>query len=221
MAASDNRFIAFWATHERRARVYGRLLVVTLVLLFLALLNTYRAWNRPREVVRIGCDGIPSLVRINDEVYSEPDEREIRAFVAEFAVFFMRGDSYSAVNDAVWAGRRMAPELREAFRRVAKGGRDRLGSVAILESLKRRTQIDASALEIEVDKRTYPWRARVKGTRQIMGESGEGQSFELGLELVRASRNDLIEGLLVWSVQPKGDSLEGVVAPLGLVAGQR
>jgi hypothetical protein len=116
--------------------------------------------------VRIGCDGIPSLVRINDQVYSEPDEREIRAFVAEFAVFFMRGDSFSAVNDAVWAARRMAPELREEFRRAAKGTRERMGSVAILESLKRRTQIDASALEIEVDKRVYPWRARVKGTRQ-------------------------------------------------------
>src|SRR5262245_66303165 len=91
MGASDNRFIAFWATHERRARVYARLLAVTLVLLFLSLLNTYRAWSRPREVVRIGCDGIPSLVRINDEVYSEPDVGEICAFVEGFAVFFIRG----------------------------------------------------------------------------------------------------------------------------------
>lgn len=209
MPAATSRFVAFWASHERRARVYGRLLFVTLALLGLSLANTYRAWSRPREVVRIGCDGIPELVRINDEVYSEPDEREIRAFAAEFTIFFMRGDSFSAVNDAVWVAKRMAPELREVFKREARGAKDRPGSIAILETLKRRTQIEPSSLEIEVDKKVYPWRATVRGVRQIVGQGAEAnQKFELGLELVRASRNELIEGLLVWAVHPKGDSLK-------------
>jgi hypothetical protein len=217
MPAAGSRFVAFWAAHERRATVYGRLLVVTLAFLGLSLVNTYRAWNRPREVVRIGCDGIPELVRVNDAVYSEPDQREIRAFVAQFAIFFMRGDSFSAVNDAVWVAQRMAPALRETFKREAKGTPDRPGSIAVLESLKRRTQIEPSSLEIEVDKKSYPWRATVRGVRQIVGQGPEANhKFELGLELVRASRNELIEGLLVWGVRPKGESLTAAAGSGGV-----
>ena len=46
MSASNSRFVAFWAAHERRALVYGRLLGVTLALLAVSLVNTYRAYRQ-------------------------------------------------------------------------------------------------------------------------------------------------------------------------------
>jgi hypothetical protein len=212
MSAASSRFVAFWASHERRALVYGRLLSVTLVLLGLSLANNYRAWNRPREVVRIACDGIPQLVRINDEVYSEPDEREIRAFVGNFAVLYARGDSFSVVNDYVYCAAKMVAELREQFKQEAKGKGDRPGAIQVVEGLQRRTQVDPSAMEVTIDKKSYPWHVNVKGVRQIVGQGPESnEKFELDLELVRASRNQVIEGLLVYAIRAKGDPIEAAV----------
>lgn len=208
MAASTSRFVAFWAAHERRALVYSRLLAVTLALLGISLVNTYRAWNRPREVVRIGCDGIPQLVRVNDDVYSEPDEREIHAFAARFAVRAARADSFSIVNDYLDILPLMTPELRERFHREARGSAEQAGAVQVVQNLQRRTQVDPSLLQITVDKRPYPWRVNVRGTRQIVGQRAEAnENFEMDLELVRASRNDVVEGLLVYGMRTKGDPL--------------
>ena len=208
MPASSSRLIAFWASHERRAEIYARLLFAAGVLLAISLVNTYRAWNRPREVVRIGCDGIPQLVRINDEVYSEPDEREIRAFAARIVVRAVRADSFSVVNDYLDILPLMVPELRERFKREARGAAEQPGAVAVVQSLQRRTQVDPATLEITIDKRPYPWRVNVKGIRQVVGQGPEAnEKFEVDLELVRAARNEVIEGLLVYGIKTKGDPL--------------
>ena len=144
------------------------------ILLALSLVTTVRIWSRPREVIRIGCDGIPQVVRIDEHAYSEPDDREIRAFAAQFAVFYMRADSYSIVNDYVWAAARMTTELRDSFKREARG------AIAEVQALKRRTQVRAEALEIAVDKKPFPWRASVKGVRQTLGEEGREEPFDSG-----------------------------------------
>jgi len=209
MPACDNRFVTFWATAETRARVWLRLALAQTLLLVLSLVALGRVLNKPREVIRIGCDGIPQVVRINDAVYSEPAEQEIRAFAVTFTTFYARSDSYSVVNDLLFCMRRMTPELRERFKAVARGTRERPGIIAAVEGLKRRTQIDPSSMEIKVDKRTYPWRAKVHGVRQVVGQPPEAvQAFELELELVRTSRDELIEGLLVWGIRAKGEGLD-------------
>jgi hypothetical protein len=155
------------------------------------------------------------VVRLNDAVYSEPAEQEIRAFAATFAMFYARSDSYSVVSDLVFCMRRMTPEMRERFKAIARGSRERPGIAAVVESLRRRTQIDPAALDVKVDKHSYPWRAVVKGTRQLVGQPAESsQPFELELELVRTGREELIEGLLVWAIRAKGDALDvGLLRP--------
>src|SRR5687767_3182015 len=92
MTASSSRFVAIWASHEARARLWFRLFLFAAGGLVLSLVTTVRAWNRPREVIRIGCDGIPQVVTLDNTAYSEPNEREIRAFATEFAVFYARSD---------------------------------------------------------------------------------------------------------------------------------
>lgn len=209
MAAQKSRFVAFWASAEKRAAIWFRVAAIQTVLVTLSVVVLWRVLGRPREVIRIGCDGIPQVVQINEAVYSEPAEQEIRAFAATFATFYARSDSYSVVNDLVFCMRRMTPELRERFKVIARGSRERPGIAAVVESLKRRTQIDPASLEVKVDKHTYPWRAVVKGSRQVVGEPPEAaQPFELELELVRTSRDELIEGLLVWGIRAKGDALD-------------
>lgn len=209
MPLETNRYIAQWAAHEKRAAIYGRLLGVALFLLGLSLLNNYRAWDRPREVVRVGCDGIPQLVRINDEVYSEPDDREIKAFVSEWAIRFARSDSGSVLHDLAWCAMRMTPELRAGFVPKARGTKEQPGIIATVESLNRRTDVAPSSLQIQIDKSTYPWRITAMGERQIVGqESAANQKFKLYLSLVRASRNDVIEGMLVYSVRADGEALD-------------
>ena len=164
-----------------------------------------RLLARPREVVRIGCDGIPQVVTINDAVYEEPDEREIRAFATSFASFYARSDSYSIVNDFVWCARRMTPELRDRFKALVKGGAGRPSLIAAIEALKRRTEVQVS--DVAVDKRSYPWHARVRGVQKVVGDADAAQAFELDLELVHTSRDELIEGLLVWGIEARGDAL--------------
>ena len=220
MSASDSRFVAIWASHEARARVWFRLFVLMAVGLVLSLATTIRVWNRPREVIRIGCDGIPQVVTLDNAAYSEPNEREIRGFATEFAVFYARSDSYSVLNDLVWCANRMAPELRERFKRNVRGAPDTPGIIKVIEKLQRRTQIDPATLEIEVDKRPYPWKVKVKGVRQIVGDAASGETFELELDLVRASREERLEGLLVWSIRAKGDPIDTVLAAVGTEGGR-
>lgn len=212
MSASESRFVAIWASHEARARLWFRLFLAAAAALVLSLVTTLRVWNRPREVVRIGCDGIPQVVTLDNVSYSEPNEREIRAFATEFAVFYARSDSYSILNDLVWCANRMAPELRERFKRSVRGTPETPGLISVIEKLQRRTQIDPATLEIQVDKRPYPWKVNVKGVRQIVGDKTPGESFELELDLVRASRDEHLEGLLVWAIHAKGEPIDTVLA---------
>jgi hypothetical protein len=211
MSASDSRFIAIWASHEARARLWFRLFLMASAGLALSLVTTIRVWNRPREVVRIGCDGIPQVVRLDNAAYSEPNEREIRAFATQFAVFYARSDSYSILNDLVWCANRMAPELRERFKRAVHGTSQTPSIITVIERLHRRTQIDPASLDIQVDKGPYPWKVQVKGRRQVVGDAGPGEAFELGLDLVRASRDEQLEGLLVWGIRAKGDPIDTVL----------
>jgi hypothetical protein len=186
----------------------------------LSLVTTIRVWNRPREVIRIGCDGIPQVVTLDSAAYSEPNEREIRAFATEFAVFYARSDSFSILNDLVWCANRMAPELRERFKRSVRGTAATPGVITVIEKLKRRTQVDPATLEIQADKRPYPWKVSVKGVRQVVGDAGPGESFELDLELVRASREEHLEGLLVWAIRAKGDPIDTVLAAVNAEGGR-
>jgi hypothetical protein len=221
MSASHSRFVAIWASHEARARVWFRLFLLATAGLILSLVTTIRVWNRPREVVRIGCDGIPQVVAIDNAAYSEPNEREIRAFATEFAVFYARSDSYSILNDMVWCANRMAPDLRERFKRSVRGAPGTTqGIVSVIEKLQRRTQIDPATLEIQVDKRPYPWKVNVKGLRQIVGDKGPGEGFEVDMDLVRTSRDEHLEGLLVWTLRAKGDPLETALASIGTEGGR-
>jgi hypothetical protein len=220
MSVSQSRFVAIWASHEARAKVWFRLFLVATAGLVLSLVTTIRVWNRPREVVRIGCDGIPQVVTLDNAAYSEPNEREIRAFATEFAVFYSRSDSYSILNDLVWCANRMAPDLRERFKRSVRGTPGTQGIVNVIEKLQRRTQIDPGMLEIQVDKRPYPWKVNVKGVRQVVGDKGSGESFELDLDLVRASRDERLEGLLVWGIRAKGDPIDTVLASAGVEGGR-
>jgi len=220
MSASESRFVAIWASHEARARLWLRLFVLTAAGLVLSLVTTIRVWNRPREVIRIGCDGIPQVVTLDSAAYSEPNEREIRAFATEFAVFYARSDSYSILNDLVWCANRMAPELRERFKRSVRGTATTPGIVTVIEKLKRRTQIDPATLEIQADKRPYPWKVKVKGVRQLVGDAGPGETFELDLDFVRASREEHLEGLLVWAIRAKGDPIDTVLASAGTEGGR-
>ena len=220
MSASESRFVAIWASHEARARLWLRLLVLTAAGLVLSLVTTIRVWNRPREVIRIGCDGIPPVVTLDSAAYSEPNEQEVRAFATEFAVFYARSDSYSILNDLVWCANRMAPELRERFKRSVRGTATTPGIITVIEKLKRRTQIDPATLEIQADKRPYPWKVKVKGVRQVVGDPGPGETFELDLELVRASREEHLEGLLVWAIRAKGDPIDTVLAAVNAEGGR-
>ena len=220
MTAAGSRFVAIWASHEARARLWFRLFLLASGSLILSLVTTIRVWNRPREVIRIGCDGIPQVVTLDKASYSEPNEREIRAFTTAFAVFYARSDSYSILNDLVWCANRMAPELREKFKRSVRSTPDAPGVISVIEKLQRRTQIDPTTLDIQVDKRPYPWKVKVRGVRQVVGDAGPGEGFELDLDLVRASREEHLEGLLVWSIRAKGDPIDTALAASGAEGGR-
>lgn len=196
--------MTFWRSADERAAFWHRLALLEGVPLVLSLIVAGRALGKPREVIRIACDGIPQVVTINEAVYSEPDEREVRAFATAFANFYARNDSYSIVNDLVWCAKRMTPELRERFKELARGQGPRPSLVKTVEALKQRAEVEVS--EVRVDKQSYPWQARVLGVRKTVGE-GPGERFELDLELVRTSRDELVEGLLVWGIQARGEAL--------------
>lgn len=197
---SENLLRAIWDRHAHRAALWRGLCLGSSVLTALALLLCLRLLTRPREVIRIGCDGIPQLVRLDTEQYTEPNEREMQAFVRLWTVAYARNDSFSAVNDAVHAARYMVPELRDVYRRRMRGSAQQPGLLAALEAVQRRTEIDPNALQVEIDRQQYPWVARARGERRIVGQA-EAQAFALEVRLVRAPREQVLEGLLVQEVR--------------------
>lgn len=214
MSVEGNRFIAVWASYELRARVWFGVAAVSVALLALSLTANIQAWRKPREVIRIGCDGIPQAVRIEEPAYSEPSELELRAFAAQFGALFLRRDSYSVRHDYVWCAKRMAAELQEAFKAEARGQPGQPGAIVVIESLKQRAEVDTGELEIAVDKSVYPWLAAVKGKRQVAREGEDGNTttvaepVALNLEVVRTRRTEeLPAGLLVWKLHSRGEPL--------------
>lgn len=197
---TENLLTAIWSRHAGQAAFWRALCLIQLALSGLALLLCARLLNRPREVVRIGCDGIPQLVRLDVEQYTEPNEREMQAFVRLWTVAYARLDSFSAVNDAVFAARYMIPELREAYRRRMRGSDSEPGRLAEIEALRRRTEIDPNDLEVKIDTGVYPWSVTVRGVRKIVG-AAEAQRFGLEIQLVRAAREQVLEGMLVQGVR--------------------
>jgi hypothetical protein len=195
----DNRLTAVWKHHANQAATWRALCLGQGVVTALGLGLCYHLLQRPREVVRIGCDGVPQLVRLDVEQYSEPSEREIQAFVRRWSVGYARADSFSAVHDAVDTGRYMVPELRDAYRLRMRGTTERPGLVAHIQALKRRTEIEPNALDVRVNTRAYPWAVEVRGVRKIVGRD-DPQPFGLSIKLVRAPREQVLEGMLVQEV---------------------
>ena len=211
MSVGDNRFIAIWASHEARERLWRRLCITSALLLGMSLLGNLVLVRRPLAVVRVDPSGVPELIqlRYDDPSQTDPSEREIRAFAASFAVFLMRGDSFSVRHDWAYVSGSMSPRLYRAFQAQAIGTPQTPGAVALIEGLRQRTDVPVESLEIEVDKKPYPWRARVKGKRVIVGtDTPVEQPFEVELELLRTQRRpESLEGLVVWDLHTKGEAL--------------
>ncbi len=196
MRAAPNRFFEAWAKAERRALVAWAVAAMQTVLACAALGLLYLERRKEPMVVRVSADGIPQTVALT-EAYFEPNEAELRAFGANFATLFMRGDSYSLRQDWLWCAEHMLEELAERFKAEARGTATQPGALAVVEALGRRTEIPRDSLEIAVDKRPWPWRITVSGVRKVLGEDGEGRRWRLDLDVVRASRRVLPEGLIV------------------------
>ncbi len=190
---------AVWKRHAQQAATWRALCLAQGAVSVLALGLCFHLLHKPREVVRIGCDGIPQLVRLDTVDYVEPNEREVQAFVRRWTVAYARADSYSIVNDAVEVGRSMVPELRDAYRLRMRGSPGQPGLVPQVEALKRRTAIDINELDVRVNMRVYPWLVEVRGVRQIVGRD-DPQPFGLALKLVRAPREQVLDGILVQEV---------------------
>jgi hypothetical protein len=213
MTAETSRFVAYWRAADQRAELWFWCFIGASVLTAVSMVTTVRMMGKPREVIRIGCDGVPQLFTPTAQ-YSEPNEPEIRSFVTNFVTALARADSFSVVNDYVFAASKMAPKLREEFKREARGHDGRAGTIKIIESLRRRTQIDPSSLEVQINKKDYPWQVQINGVRQTVGDvSTQAQPFSVQLELVRASREEILEGMLVWALHSGGAS---VGAPIGV-----
>ena len=56
------------------------------------------------------------------------------------------------------------------------------------------------ALKVKIDTGVYPWSITVRGVRKIVG-AAEAQRFGLELQLVRAAREQVLEGMLVQAVR--------------------
>jgi hypothetical protein len=90
----------------------------------------------------------------------------------------------------------------------ACGTAEQPGLLAQLEAIQRRTEIDPNALDVQIDRQMYPWVARVKGERRVVGAQTDVQPFALEVKLVRAPREQVLEGLLVQEVR----DLDGVTS---------
>jgi hypothetical protein len=202
MSGERNRLIAFWATAEHRARIWFWLFVLQSTALLCSLGETRHLLYKPLQVIRVGCDGIPNVIRLDEEKYSEPTDAEVRAFATNFIRYFARADSGSVVNDYAWCGQHMAPNLRAVFVRDVK----RTRATTIVEDLKARADIDPSSMKIEVDTRPYPWRVKVSAVRRSVSETSSepvDTPIEVELQVVKTPRSEVIEGLLVWRIDTK------------------
>ena len=208
----DNKLTAVWKRHADQAATWRGLCLGQGVVAVLSLGVAYVLLHRPRDVIRIGCDGVPQLVRLDVEQYGEPTEREIQAFVRRWSVGYARADSFSALHDAVDTGRYMVPELRDAYRLRMRGTPGRPGLVAQIEALKRRTEIEPNDLDVRVNTRVYPWAVEVRGVRKVVGRD-DPQTFGLSIRLVRAPREQVLEGMLVQEV--RDIEVVGVAEPGG------
>ena len=221
MSASDSRFVAIWASHEARARLWFRLFVLTAAGLVLSLVTTIRVWNQAPG-------GHPDRLRRHP---AGGDARQRRLLRAERAGDpglrhgvrrLLRPQRLVLRSSTTWSGaptgwRRSCASASSAP--SAERPR-RPGVVTVIEKLQRRTQIDPATLDIQVDKRPYPWKVKVKGVRQVVGDPAPGEAFELELDLVRASREERLEGLLVWGIRAKGDPIDTVLAAVGTEGGR-
>lgn len=205
---APNRFFEAWGLADRRARLAWCAAGVqsVLALTCLALLHAEKA--KEPMVYRVACDGIPTPVALT-EAYFEPSENELRAFGTNFAIHFMRGDSFSVRQDLLWCLEYMEATLADRFKRELKGSSYEPGAIGVVESLSRRTEIPRESLEVTVDKRPWPWVIKVKGVRKVLREEGEGRSWQLELQVVRTSRRVLPEGLLVVEIRTNGAPVVG------------
>jgi hypothetical protein len=64
-----------------------------------------------------------------------------------------------------------------------------------------------------VNKKNYPWKAHIVGVRQIVSDGADAQQekFELDIDLFRASRNSVIEGLVVGGIHAYGEAVTAAV----------
>ncbi len=67
--------------------------------------------------------------------------------------------------------------------------------------------------------RVSPASMRPRIEKDATSTTTAGESFELELDLVRASRDEHVEGLLVWGIRAKGEPIETILASLNAEGG--
>lgn len=203
-----NRFFEAWGVADRRARLAWTAAAVQSLLAVACLALLHAEKTKEPLVYRVACDGIPTPVTLT-EAYFEPSESELRSFGANFAIHFMRGDSFSLRQDLLWCVEYMEARLAERFKREARGSSYEPGAITVVESLGRRTEIPRVQLEVAVDKRPWPWVIKVSGVRRTLGDNGAGRKWDLELHVVRTTRRLLPEGLVVVEVKTNGAPVVG------------
>jgi hypothetical protein len=204
-----NRFFAAWFPAERRAILGQCVGLAGIAIAVISQVNLRHEQTKDPIVIRSHRDGMPQAIALDFDAYQEPDEVEMRWFGMDFASRFMQGDSYSVRQDFLYCAQRMVPEKSEQFIKEAKGSKERPGAVFVIESLKRRTDIPRESLQVEVDKRPWPWRITVRGERRVLGDETSTKKWELMLEVVKASRRIVPAGLLVYDLRSAGGPVIG------------
>jgi hypothetical protein len=208
MATTLPRPLSIWEAADRRSAIWLQVTVALLVLNGVLAGTLFKLMTKPPLVYRVSNDGIPQAVVLNTAVYGEPQTNELRAFV-RIAVTpkLLRLDSYAIVNDLLDVTKLMSAECYKAFQPEIEN------LISGVEGVRRRAYIDESKLEIEVSKDTYPWRATVKGLRQIVVPKGyppvPPQPFQVSFDLVQTQRSETNPwGLLVHAFQTQGTLLQ-------------
>src|SRR5262245_13700154 len=101
MTPAPNRFFAAWSRAERSIVIAWTAAGLQTLIALGCLGLLYAEKRKEPMVVRVSADGIPQTVALT-EGYFEPSDVEIRAFAANFATMFMRGDSFSLRQDWKW-----------------------------------------------------------------------------------------------------------------------
>jgi hypothetical protein len=201
-------FFGKWGQAARSARFAWMVAGVQSLLLALAMgCLMVKLFEEP-TLIRVPEDGLPQVLRLTEKYY-EPTDAELRTFGANFATFFMRGDSFSLHQDWSWCAEHMEQALMKRFLGQATGTPEEPGALAVVERLKQRTEIPRDSLEVTVDKRAWPWRIEVKGVRKVLGKEGLDQKWQLQLQVVRTSRRVLPEGLVVVDLRSGGVAVVG------------